>query len=68
MVSALGRVPWQAMWIALAVIWGSSFLLMKLGVDRLVMVGPNRMASPEHAAESKRLLAEVVIPELKRLG
>lgn len=42
--------------------------LMKLGVDRLVMVGPNRMASPEHASESRRLLAEEVIPELKRLG
>ena len=42
--------------------------LMKLGLDRLCMVGPNRMAAPEHYGESRRLLAEVVIPELKRLG
>ncbi|RYD88679.1 MAG: LLM class flavin-dependent oxidoreductase, partial [Sphingomonadales bacterium] len=42
--------------------------LRKLGLDRLVMVGPNKMAAPEHHAESRRLLAEVVIPELKRLG
>lgn len=34
-MSALGRIPWQAMWIALAVIWGSSFLLMKLGLASL---------------------------------
>src|SRR5690606_1904884 len=34
-MSALGRVPWQAMWIALAIIWGSSFLLMKLGLESL---------------------------------
>ncbi|WP_206446813.1 DMT family transporter [Agrococcus sp. KRD186] len=34
-MSALGRVPWQAMWIALAIIWGSSFLLMKLGLEAL---------------------------------
>lgn len=42
--------------------------LMKLGIDRLVMVGPNKMSSPEHAPESRRLLAEVVIPELRRLS
>lgn len=35
MTNALGRIPWQAMWIALAVIWGSSFLLMKLGLESL---------------------------------
>ncbi|WP_413319821.1 DMT family transporter [Agrococcus sp. 1P02AA] len=35
MTSALSRIPWQAMWISLAVIWGSSFLLMKLGLDAL---------------------------------
>ncbi|WP_092919636.1 DMT family transporter [Agrococcus baldri] len=34
-MSALSRVPWQAMWIALAIIWGSSFLLMKLGLESL---------------------------------
>lgn len=31
----LARLPWQALWIALALIWGSSFLLMKLGLDAL---------------------------------
>jgi 5,10-methylenetetrahydromethanopterin reductase len=41
--------------------------LRKLGLDRLVVVGPNRMSSPERYTESRRLLAEVVIPELKRL-
>lgn len=33
--SRIGRVPWQALWIGLAVIWGSSFLLMKLGLEAL---------------------------------
>jgi 5,10-methylenetetrahydromethanopterin reductase len=42
--------------------------LHKLGLDHLCMVGPNRMSAPEHHAESRRLLAEVVIPEMKRLG
>ena len=31
----MGRLPWQVLWIGLAVIWGSSFLLMKLGLDAL---------------------------------
>lgn len=31
----MGRMPWQALWIGLAVIWGSSFLLMKLGLEAL---------------------------------
>lgn len=34
-MTALGRIPWQVMWISLAVIWGSSFLLMKLGLEAL---------------------------------
>lgn len=29
------RVPWQLKFVALAVIWGSSFLLMKVGLDDL---------------------------------
>ncbi len=29
------RLPWQAKFIALSVIWGSSFLLMRLGLDHL---------------------------------
>lgn len=29
------RVPWQAKFIALSLIWGSSFLLMKVGLDDL---------------------------------
>lgn len=33
--SALSRVPWQVLWIALALIWGSSFLLMKVGLEAL---------------------------------
>jgi drug/metabolite transporter (DMT)-like permease len=32
---AVARVPWQAKFIALALIWGSSFLLMKVGLDDL---------------------------------
>lgn len=35
MVNALSRIPWQMMWIALALIWGSSFLLMKFGLEAL---------------------------------
>lgn len=35
MTAALSRIPWQVMWISLAVIWGSSFLLMKLGLESL---------------------------------
>ncbi|MCR8671299.1 DMT family transporter [Agrococcus sp. HG114] len=31
----LARAPWQVLWISLAVIWGSSFLLMKLGLEAL---------------------------------
>ncbi|MFA4841490.1 MAG: DMT family transporter [Agrococcus sp.] len=31
----MGRLPWQVLWIGLAVIWGSSFLLMKLGLEAL---------------------------------
>ena len=31
----MGRMPWQVLWIGLAVIWGSSFLLMKLGLEAL---------------------------------
>ena len=42
--------------------------LRKLGLDRLVIVGPDRMSRPEHHSESQQLLTEVVIPELKRLG
>lgn len=42
--------------------------LRKLGLDRLMMVGPNRLSAPEHYQESRQLLAEVVIPGLKQLG
>jgi drug/metabolite transporter (DMT)-like permease len=31
----MGALPWQVLWIGLAVIWGSSFLLMKLGLESL---------------------------------
>lgn len=29
------RIPWQAKFVALAVIWGASFLLMKIGLESL---------------------------------
>lgn len=29
------RIPWQLKWIGLVLIWGSSFLLMKVGLDAL---------------------------------
>ncbi|MDN5796236.1 MAG: DMT family transporter [Intrasporangium sp.] len=32
------RIPWQAKYLALALIWGSSFLLMKLGLHALAPV------------------------------
>ena len=38
----LQRAPWQALWIALALVWGSSFLLMKLG---LVALHPMQIAT-----------------------
>jgi 5,10-methylenetetrahydromethanopterin reductase len=40
--------------------------LIGLGLDRLLIVGPNRLGSPDHFATSRRLLTEVVIPELRR--
>ena len=45
-----------------------SFGVDMAGLDRLIMVGPNKIASPEHHAESRRLLSEVVIPELRRVA
>jgi 5,10-methylenetetrahydromethanopterin reductase len=41
--------------------------LIELGLDRLLIVGPNRLGSPDAFVTSRRLLAEVVIPELRRL-
>jgi 5,10-methylenetetrahydromethanopterin reductase len=40
--------------------------LFRLGLDRLIIVGPNRIAAPEDYAESQRLLSEVVLPEVRR--
>lgn len=37
-VGARQRVPWQAKFLALALIWGSSFLLMKFGLRALAPV------------------------------
>ncbi|MFC7491668.1 MULTISPECIES: DMT family transporter [unclassified Knoellia] len=34
-MSPAPRVPWQAKYLALALIWGSSFLLMKIGLESL---------------------------------
>ena len=39
--------------------------LIALGLDRIMIVGPNRLAA-EHYPESRRLLTEIVIPELRR--
>lgn len=38
LVTSTPRVPWQAKYLALALIWGSSFLLMKLGLHSLAPV------------------------------
>ena len=32
------RVPWQAKYLALVLIWGSSFLLMKVGLESMSAV------------------------------
>ncbi len=32
---AVGRVPWQAKYAAIALIWGSSYLLMKVGLEAM---------------------------------
>lgn len=37
-VTTTPRVPWQAKYLALALIWGSSFLLMKVGLHGLAPV------------------------------
>lgn len=37
-VTTTPRVPWQAKYLALALIWGSSFLLMKVGLHSLAPV------------------------------
>jgi 5,10-methylenetetrahydromethanopterin reductase len=41
--------------------------MVELGLDRLLIVGPNRLGSPNEAAISRRLLTDVVVPELRRL-
>ena len=40
--------------------------LAALGLDRIVIVGPTRDAAPEVVSESRRLLAEVVLPGVRR--
>jgi 5,10-methylenetetrahydromethanopterin reductase len=44
-------------------LWG----MVELGLDRLLIVGPNRLGSPSEVSTSRRLLTDVVIPELRRL-
>lgn len=34
-MSILQRVPWQLLWVALALVWGSSFLWMKVALEAL---------------------------------
>jgi 5,10-methylenetetrahydromethanopterin reductase len=41
--------------------------LIGLGLDRLLIVGPNRLGPAEDFVTSRRLLTDVVIPELRRL-
>jgi 5,10-methylenetetrahydromethanopterin reductase len=41
--------------------------MIELGLHRLLIVGPNRLGLPDEAATSRRLLTDVVIPELRRL-
>jgi 5,10-methylenetetrahydromethanopterin reductase len=40
--------------------------LFRLGLDWLLIVGPDRGAAPDEADESWRLLSEVVMPEVRR--
>jgi drug/metabolite transporter (DMT)-like permease len=63
----LSRIPWQALWIALAVIWGSSFLLMKLGLEALhpMQIATARIAV---AAATLALLAAASRTRLPRDG
>ena len=37
-MSPVPRIPWQAKYLALVFIWGSSFLLMKVGLESLSAV------------------------------
>lgn len=41
--------------------------LFRLGLDWLLMVGPNKRADEQAAEESWRLLSQVVIPEVRRM-
>jgi 5,10-methylenetetrahydromethanopterin reductase len=41
--------------------------MVELGLDRLLIVGPNRLGSPNEADLSRRLLTDLVVPELRRL-
>ena len=41
--------------------------LIGLGLDRFLIVGPNRLGPGDDFATSRQLLTEVVIPELRRL-
>lgn len=46
---------------------GKLGVLYRLGLDRLIIVGPNSTSCSNDAAESNRLLSEVVIPALRGL-
>jgi 5,10-methylenetetrahydromethanopterin reductase len=39
--------------------------LSALGIERFLVVGPANDGDPEHVAESRRLLAEVVLPGVR---
>lgn len=67
MTTSTSRIPWQAKFIALALIWGSSFLFMKVGLSSFapVQISSFRIFS---AAAILLLLARVTGAKLPRDG
>ena len=48
-MKAQPRVPWQAKYLALVLIWGSSFLLMKVGLEAMSPVQISAFPVPSTA-------------------
>ena len=64
-MSPVPRVPWQAKYLALVLIWGSSFLLMKVGLESLsaVQIAALRLVAgrrdhPRPAVAARRVAAD----------